>query len=661
MAKQIVKFDGVDYPIERTKFTPGLNKLIESLTNQLAGTGVTIYIDGTEYEVDSTKLNSANSAFTNYLGTVSGNDFDIKVGQNSYGISRAAVEDGYERMHEALADMATIPASEGLEFALNEDGQSYSVIGIGTCTDIDIVIPNKYEGLPVTAIGGEAFYNCTGLTSITIPDSVTSIGSSAFSCCSGLTSVTIGNGVESIGGYAFAYCYILTSITIPDSVTSIGSSAFNSCKGLTSVTIGNGVESIDMNVFAGCTGLTTITIPDNVKSIGSYAFSSCDSLTSVMIGNGVESIGDVAFHGCSGLTAITVDENNTTYKSINGVLYTKDGKTLLIYPAGKPATSFTIPDGVTSIGERAFYACKSLTSVTIPDSVTSIGDEAFKGCTGLMSVTIGNGVESIGWGAFEDCDGLTSITIPFVGATKDGTSNTHFGYIFGTSNSSYNDDHVPASLKEVIITGGTSIGSSAFNGCTGLTSITIPNSVTSIDSSAFEDCTGLTSVTIGSGVESIGMYAFRGCTGLLNVYYSGDIASWLGITVANLEANPLYYAKNLYLKNSSGEYELVKDLVIPEGVTSIGSSAFYNCTGLTSVTIGNGVESIGMYAFRGCTGLTSVKISDSVTSIGSSAFKGCTGLANIYINKSKNSISGSPWGAPNSSTIHWNSTGPDNN
>ena len=339
-------------------------------------------------------------------------------------------------------------------------------------------------------------------------------------------------------------------------------------------------------------------------------------------------------------------------------------------------TSVTIGNGVTSIGDYAFYGCTGLTSIAIPDSVTSIGYRAFENCTGLTSVTIGNGVTSIDDYAFYGCSNLESITLPFVGANLNGSSNTHLGYIFGAGSYSSNNQYVPQSLKTVVITVTTSIENYAFYGCTGLTSVTIGNSVTSIGDSAFEKCTGLTSITISDSVTRIGYNAFYGCTGLTSVHIT-DIVAWCKISFNLYGANPLSYAHNLYLNG-----ELVTDLVIPNSVTSIHATAFAGCTGLTSVTIGNGVTSIGDSAFSGCTGLTSVHITDiaawckisfgapyasgsyytanplyyahnlylngelvtelvipdSVTSIGATAFYGCTGLTSITIPDSVTSI-----------------------
>ena len=205
------------------------------------------------------------------------------------------------------------------------------------------------------------------------PNSVTSIGVSAFYNCSGLTSVTIPNSVTSIGNYAFNGCFGLTSIEIPNSVTSIGSYAFGYCSGLTSVTIPNSVTSIGDWAFRDCTGLTSIEIPNSVTSIGSGTFYKCSGLTSVTIGNSVTSIGSSALSGCKGLTSIE------------------------------------IPNSVTSIGNHAFNGCSGLTSVTIPNSVTSIGIYAFYGCSGLTSVTIGNGVKNISNSAFASCSELADV------------------------------------------------------------------------------------------------------------------------------------------------------------------------------------------------------------------------------------------------------------
>ena len=357
--------------------------------------------------------------------------------------------------------------STDLAYIISEDNSYYSVIGRGLCADRDIVIPAMHNGLPVkeicesafnscdlirsivipdsiTSIGNGAFWDCNNLgsvyitdiaawcnisfesdsanplyyadnlylnnelvTKLIIPDGVTSIADRAFVGCSNLTKIVIPEGVTSIGKYGFYDCESLTEIVIPDSVTSIGDWAFADCESLTEIVIPDGVTSIGNYAFAGCESLTEIVIPDGVTSIGDDAFAHCYNLTEIVIPDSVTSIGYNAFAYCDGLTNITVEENNTAYKSIDGNLYSKDLATLIQYAIGKTATSFTIPDGVTSIGTGAFAYCDNLTEIVIPDSVTSIGDYAFSGCYNLTEIVIPDGVTSIGDYAFHGCDNLT--------------------------------------------------------------------------------------------------------------------------------------------------------------------------------------------------------------------------------------------------------------
>ena len=256
----------------------------------------------------------------------------------------------------------------------------------------------ELTGNALTTIGRGAFDDCAGLASITIPNSVTSIGESAFAGCTGLTSITVSSGnpnYVSEGGILYNKAktkFILIprritgNVTIPNSVTSIEEMAFYSCKSLTGITIPNSVTSIGKSAFLFCTSLASVTIGNGVTSIESYAFAGCTSLASVAIPDSVTSIGEQAFSSCRSLASINVVASNNAYTSENGVLYNKSKTTLVDYPCGKTG-AFTIPNGVTRIGEYAFSGCTSLASVTIPASVTRIGGFAFDGCTSLTSVT----------------------------------------------------------------------------------------------------------------------------------------------------------------------------------------------------------------------------------------------------------------------------------
>lgn len=524
-----------------------------------------------------------------------------------------------KKKDEPVPPQNTSP-SEGLEYSFDKYGSHYGyvVTDIGSCTDNNVIIPSEYKSRTVKSIGDNAFKDCIGITSITIPDSVTSIGYEAFSGCTKLENIyytgdiaswckisglnnlltslrtlyingnkiegnlNIPNNVTSIGSYSFSFCGKLTGITIPDSVTSIGKDAFRDCTGLVNITIGDSVSNIDSSAFLNTAWYDNQ--PDGLVYAGKVAY---------------KYKGTMPENTSISLKRDTISINNSTFVNCNGL------------------KSIMIPDSVTTIGDEAFRGCTSLSIIMIPDSVTNIGNFAFSGCSGLASITgsatnvsavarqarptsfvvnitSGNIIEN---SAFSECSGLTSITIP---------------------------DSV------------TSIGYSAFSNCNRLTTITIPDCVTSIGYSAFSGCKGLTNITIPDSVTSIGLGAFSNTAWYNNqpdgLVYAGKVAYRYKGTMPNNTSIVLKEGTPGIAANAFSDCNELTSVTIPDSVTNIGDGAFSNCTKLTSITIGNGVKSIGGGAFKSCTELTSISIPNSVTSIGYYAFGWCNGLTSITFN-----------------------------
>ncbi len=370
------------------------------------------------------------------------------------------------------------------------------------------------------------------------------------------------------------------------------------------------------------------------SSVPWYSYRS--SIEKVTIGNGVTSIGNYAFYYCTNLTSITIPYSVTSI-----------GDDAFSYCTS--LTSITIGNGVTSIGSYVFEGCTSLTSITIPESVTSIGNGAFYICSSLTSITIPDSVTSIGANAFGDCTGLTSFTIP-----DSVTSISYCAFSYCTSLTSITipesvtsiDDgafYECTSLTSIAIPDSvTSIGSSAFSGCKSLTNITIPDSVTSIGNYAFQNCSGLADVSIGNGVTSIGYSAFEDCMSLIDVYYTGTQEQWNAITVGSGN-DSLTSATIHFIQTGKCGDNLTWSLDTTTGELVISGTGemidyYYEVvpwndyiSSIKAVIIYDGVANIGKCAFSGCANLTSVTIPDSVTSIGSYAFDDCKNLADITI------------------------------
>ena len=587
----------------------------------------------------------------------------------------------------------------------------------------------------VTSVEGKAFYGCSGLTSVCISEEVASIEDGAFAGCSNLTSVewnamwfenftsdntpfygealfydsdgfvsiavfdlrdqitsfTFGDNVMYIPAYLCSGMKKLTSITIPEKVMGFGECSFVGCSSLTTA-IWNTINYIDFTTnntpFYSCDNfdlrsqITSFTFGDRVEHVPAYLCTGMKNLDSLTFLGRVKSIGSDAFNSCYNLKTLHYDDTMESWCQIdfatassnplryadNVFIDKQQLKGELTIPKGIKSikdyafygchhlTSLAISNEVTNIGKEAFYSCYYLTSISIPDRVTNIGEGAFRACSSLTSVTIGNGITSIGAYTFSNCTNLVSLIVP------DGVK---------------------------------SIAERAFSGCSGLVSVTIGEGVTSIDSHAFEDCSNLASVvwnavncenfTIGNtpfycynddeysvdfdvrgkitaftfgeevehipdflcagmeqlasvaflgGVTSIGESAFANCNDLITLRYDGTLNSWCQIDFATATSNPMGYADRVFINRQQVEGKMN----LPDGLTEIKDYVFYGCNALTSVIIPDKVINIGNEAFYDCCNLASITIPDMVTSIGNKAFYNCGSLASISIPKTITSI-----------------------
>ena len=398
---------------------------------------------------------------------------------------------------------------------------------------------------------------------------VTEIGRAAFYSCQNLTSVTLPQTLTTIGDNAFYYCIKLSSITIPKSVSTVRANAFNACNGLTSVHISDLTAWCKIEWYIDQTEGNNRA--SNPLSYAHHLFLNGKEIKELIIPDGVTSIAH-AFEGCSGLTSVTIPSTVTSI-----------GVESFLFCSG--LTSVSIPNSVTTIDARSFYGCSSLTSIKIPNTVTYIREGAFQNCSNLISITIPNSVTYVGKDAFKETAWYNNQNgLVYIGPIAYKYKGT-----------------MPENTEIVIREGTTRIGEGAFSGCSGLKSIQIPKSVTNMEEKSFSGCSGLTSV------------------------YISDLAAWCNIIfrphdVGGFDycsSNPLSFAQHLYLNGKE-----ITDMIIPEGVATIKSWAFYSFSGLTSVRIPNSVTEIGFRAFERCSNIISIDIPSSVTSIGKDAFAG---------------------------------------
>ena len=570
-------------------------------------------------------------------------------------------------------------------FGVNTGGPFYN------CNNLDIVS----WGEDITTIPSYLFYGCTGLRNIIIPDSVTFIDTAAFRECINLKNVTFSENLLAINPWGFYGCSSLLAVNLPDVTEFLGGQAFGNCTSISAVYIpaslekctttyafgvntggpfyncnnldivswGEDIATIPSNLFYGCTGLRNIIIPESVTFIDTAAFRECTNLENVTFSENLLAINPWGFYSCSSLLAANLPDVTeflgghafgycTSLKKIHlpnaltqctttyafgvdtgGPFYNcrslatvEFGSNMTVIPANcflgcTGAFSANIPSSVTNIQKSAFDGCVNMTSLVIPDSVTDIGQYAFRGC-GIKSVCVPESVQYWGYNMFQNCTKLSSVELPDIPWILE--------YMFAGCTSLTDTSWIPLTVK--------TIGKSAFEGCSGLTSVTLPDVVSTIDANAFKGCTSLTSFRAPNDLLTIGNNAFQDCTKLTDVDLNDGLETIGSYAFQNCSAQEKIVLPDTVYSIGSYCFQIdiaLVDVTLSTDLTTIPAYAFANCTKLESLVIPKGVETIGNNAFYQDTKLKTFTIPVSVTSIGDNAFSYATtttvnGVAGSY-------------------------------
>ena len=628
-----------------------------------------------------------------YYNRLSADEFEVTKGNNKYS--------GDISIPETVMFMDKV-------FKVTQVGNN----AFGNCTGLTSVsLPNS-----ITSLSDYCFSGCTSLETISIPSSVKTIGSRSFQNCKSLLAIVIPEGVTHIPDYTFSGCSKMVSITLPHEITSIWEGAFAECSSLITVKLPTQITQIDRKMFLNCTSLTSIDLPEGLTSIGEDAFRGCVSLTEVSIPPSVTSIVKNAYMGCKELKKVVVKDMaawcNIQFGSAesNPLYYAKH----LYSDENTEIKDLVLPVNITSISSYAFYGADNFQQMhVISDTPPTLGTNTFYGNNiyTWTDVYVPTGSEesyhnNYSWNQFKSISEFDPSTLGYVQIklsasgngnlscdnfkVKNGNKSFYFGigntislkmnadsnhevgnFVINGNNcdsikyesetlcsydcnvdmnhsfevrfvqtpavgSTFIDNNMMfkrTSEKEVMVT-----AKSDYSG-----EIIIPASircrkytVTRIDQKAFANCSGLTSISIPNSIISIGENAFYICEGLQKVIIN-DIDAWCRIGFANSASNPTYYAKHLYNDDNTE----ITEVIIPWGIPRIQECSFINCREITAITIPNSVTSIGGSAFSGCIGLTSIEIPNSVTFIGSGSFTMCKSLTSISIPNSVTEIDAS--------------------
>lgn len=546
----------------------------------------------------------------------------------------------YGELNSAAMTFAAVCDENFLAYSINDGKVCVDKFDFGMGMNT-IEIPASIDGYPVTTVAAEAFKdNEWGLCEVILPDGLTTIGANAFVNCDELSAVHIPASVTSIGAGAFTDCsqvviysevgsYAQTYAVennIPFGTTgesfryavSGGNATIKRYLGnATDVVVpdvidGYPVTAISYDAFRNCSGVISIVLPDAITEISESLLDDCINLQYIYIGKNVANLEGYYFSECLNLVEIEISPENAKYKTVDGVLYTADGASLLRCPPQKYG-SVVVPASVTSIGDSAFYNCVRLTSVTLPEGLKNIGYDAFSGASALTSIVIPEGETAIPGNAFSRCTSLKTVVLP--------ESITSIGYSAFFNCTSLETINLPSGINE--------IDYSAFQGCSSLTSIVIPEGVSTISDELFRDCTSLVDVTLPVGIRNIYMAAFMGCSALKTIELP-DTVTYISESIfegcTSLEEITLHGGLTMISYGMFKNCKSLKSVTIPGSVQYIWERAFEGCTALESIVIPEGVDNIDKYVFADCTALKSVSLPASLTHIAFNAFENVEGL-----------------------------------
>lgn len=603
--------------------------------------------------------------------------------KNSYFLDIPSTIDGYPVV--SIAPSAFQERTDLVDVTIPEGVQTIGAFAFYECTNLrDLYLPNS-----LVSIGEKAFFYCKSLETLDFGNHLKTIGDGAFSYCYKLPFyLEIPNGVESIGMGAFYYCASLETVLLPKSLKDLGSKSFAMCGSLDYIYIPDGVERVGAQVlyqsacyyytsnwygdafyigsylmeakksisgsyttlkgitniadgaFENCNELTEVILPEGLRIIGANAFDDCDKLQRMVIPAGVTTIGDKAFYECKALTQIQVPD---TVEKLGQDVFTKTGYysnpenweedafyvgSHLVRCNPSITGVFSVRPGTKNIVNGALKDLTKLTELILPSSLVTIGDEAFYNCKAMKTVHLGLSVSKIGTGAFGQCASLESITVDSANKTFRSQNNCLIRtqdkqLVLGCKAS-----RIPADGSV------TSIDAFAFEGCAGLTRITIPDTVLTIGEGAFRDCNDLTEVHLGNGVQVVGKRAFEECD-VLSVIDLGQSVHTIddfgfaynhGLTRVEFPASLRYLGEEAF-SNGTG----LVSLEFREGLVSIGVNCFYMCESLTNLHLPDSLEEILDGAFYSCEKIASIHFGKELRTIGSSAFDGCKALQTLVI------------------------------